>query len=131
MKKSMVVSFPGGKRVEAQIGNLTVPTDQSPENGGTGTAPEPFLLFLASIATCAGIYALEFCRSRQIPTEGMFLSLSYEMDEKNQTCKRLDIDLKLPAGFPLEYRKAVTRVMNLCSVKKQILNPPDFVITTS
>ena len=127
----MLVSFPGGKRVEAQIGNLTVPTDQSPENGGTGTAPEPFMLFLASIATCAGIYALEFCRSRQILTEGMSLSLSYEMDEKNQTCNRLDIDLKLPAGFPREYRKVVTRVMNLCSVKKQILNPPEFVITTS
>jgi putative redox protein len=131
MKRTIEVSFPGGKRVDAQIDNLLVPTDQSVEKGGTGTAPEPFRLFLASIATCAGIYALEFCRARQIPTEGMSLTLSYEMDEKNQACDRLNIDLKLPASFPQEYRKAVIRVMNLCSVKKQILTPPEFVVTTS
>jgi len=131
MKKSIEVSFPGGKRVDARIDNLIVPTDQPIEKGGAGAAPEPFRLFLTSIATCAGIYALEFCLARQIPTEGMSLTLGYEMDEKNQACNRLDIDLKLPAGFPQEYRKAVIRVMNLCSVKKQILNPPEFVVATS
>ncbi len=131
MDKKITVSFIGGKRVDAQIGNLLVPTDQPVEKGGTGTAPEPYMLFLASIATCAGIYALEFCRTREIPTPGMSLSLSYEMDEKSQTCSRLNIDLKLPADFPPEYRKALIRVMNLCSVKKQILNPPEFIISTS
>ena len=131
MEKRVEVSFPGGKRVDAQIENMIAPTDQSVENGGAGTAPEPFQLFLASIATCAGIYALEFCLAREIPTEDMALTLSYEMDEKNQVCNRLNIDLKLPASFPVEYKKVVVRVMDLCSVKKQILNPPEFVITTS
>ncbi|MBW2050564.1 MAG: osmotically inducible protein OsmC, partial [Deltaproteobacteria bacterium] len=56
MKKARVeVSFPGGKRVDAQIGGFTIKTDQSRDNGGDESAPEPFQLFLASIATCAGI----------------------------------------------------------------------------
>lgn len=131
MKKRIEVSFPSGKRVDAHIENMTVPTDQPVANGGTGTAPEPFQLFLASIATCAGIYALEFCRTREIRTEGMVLILDYEMDEKNQVCRKLNIDLNLPAGFPEEYKKAVVRVMDLCSVKKNILNPPEFSITAS
>jgi len=131
MSGKIDVSFPGGKRVDARIGSMTVPTDQSVENGGAGTAPEPFQLFLASIATCAGIYALEFCRAREVPTEGMTLTMTYEMDEKNQVCERLNIDLKLPSDFPEKYKKAVVRVMDLCSVKKHILKPPEFVITTS
>ena len=131
MKKRIEVSFPGGKRVDARIGHMIVPTDQSFENGGTGTAAEPFQLFLASIATCVGIYVLEFCLAREISMEGMILSLSYDMDEKNQVCKRLNIDLTLPAGFPEEYKKPVVRVMDICSVKKYILNAPEFIITAS
>ncbi|MFH1123457.1 MAG: OsmC family protein [Pseudomonadota bacterium] len=131
MKKTIDVSFPAGKRVDAKIENMIVRTDQSVENGGTGTAPEPFQLFLASIASCAGIYSLEFCRAREVPTEGMTLTLTYEMDEKNQVCERLNIDLKLPASFPEKYKKAVVRVMGLCSVKKHILKPPEFLITAS
>jgi putative redox protein len=131
MEKKIDVSFPGGKRADAKIENMVVPTDQSVENGGTGTAPEPFQLFLASIATCAGIYALEFCRAREVPTEGMTLTLTYERDENNQVYERLNIDLKLPSSFPEKYKKAVLRVMDLCSVKKRILKPPEFVITAS
>jgi hypothetical protein len=33
-----------------------------------------------------------------------------------------------PPEFPEKYKKAVVRVMDLCSVKKQILNPPAFFI---
>lgn len=131
MKMAMDVSFPGGKRVDARIGNMLVPTDQSKENGGEGTAPEPFQLFLVSIATCAGIYALEFCKMREIETGGMLLTMSCEFDEKKHACERLNIDLKLPPGFPEKYKKAVVRSMDLCSVKRHILHPPEFFITTS
>lgn len=131
MSGKIDVSFPGGKRVDATIGDMTIHTDQTFENGGTGTAPEPFQLFLASIATCAGIYALEFCQAREIPSEGMTLSMSYEFDEKKQLVERLHIDLKAPPGFPERYKKAVVRVMDLCSVKKHIMNPPEFLLTAS
>jgi ribosomal protein S12 methylthiotransferase accessory factor len=131
MKKSIDVFFPGGKRVDAKIGDMIVRTDQSKESGGEETAPEPFQLFLASIATCAGIYALEFCRSRQITVEGMSLILSYEWDEKKHAVERLNIDLKLPAGFPEKYKRAVLKSMDLCTVKRHIVHPPEFIISAS
>jgi ribosomal protein S12 methylthiotransferase accessory factor len=127
----MEVFFPGGKRVDARIGDMIVRTDQSKENGGEGSAPEPFQLFLASIATCAGIYALEFCRSREIGSEGMSLSLSYEFDEKKHACERLNIDLHLPPGFPERYKRAILKSMDLCTVKRHIVHPPEFVLTAS
>src|ERR1035438_8052938 len=52
-----------------------VRTDQ-PRPHGEDSAPAPFDLFLASIATCMGFYALRFCQERGIATEGLGLSLA-------------------------------------------------------
>ena len=72
-RPSIMVTFPGGKRVDAQVGNFVIATDQPVSGGGGEAAPAPFDLFLASIATCAGIYALGFCQARGLPTEGLVL----------------------------------------------------------
>ena len=59
------MSFPGGRAVDARIGEHLVRTDQPEKYGGGGAAPPPFDLFLASIGTCAGFYALRFCQKRR------------------------------------------------------------------
>ena len=69
----IVVTFPGGSRVDAQVGQHVVKTDQPARGGGDDSAPAPFSLFLASIATCAGIYVLGFCKQRDLPTDGITL----------------------------------------------------------
>ena len=131
MKKIIDIHFPGGKRVDARMDGVLIPTDQTTERGGEGTAPAPFQLFLASIATLAGIYALEFCRARGISGEGMTLTMSYEWDDKKHAIETMHIEAKLPPGFPDQYKKAVVRAMDLCSVKKHIIHPPEFIITAN
>jgi len=131
MDKTIEVSFPGGKRVDGKIENMIIKTDQPVEEGGGGSAPEPFNLFLMSIATCAGIYALEFCQAREIETKDMALTMKCEFDSTGRVYQKLTIDLRLPAGFPDKYENAIVRTMDLCSVKKHILNPPEFEIKTS
>jgi len=129
MNRVVDVRLAGGKRVDAEINGMVIHTDQAVENGGESSAPEPFHLFVASIATCAAVYALEFCQAREIPTEGMGLTLTYEWNEKKQACERFNIDLRLPPDFPDKYKRAVIRVMDLCAVKRHIVNPPEFLIT--
>ena len=132
MKRSLVkVSFPGGTKIDAQIGEFIINTDQATANGGDESAPEPFQLFLASIATCAGIYALSFCQSRKMSVDGMSLSMECDWNEDKNRYSKMSIDLRLPEGFDEKYRKAVVRSMDLCSVKKHMMDPPEFEITTS
>lgn len=125
------VGFPGGKKVDAKAGKFVVHTDQAVASGGEGSAPEPFVLFLASIATCAGIYAVSFCQSRNIATDGMSLTMACEWNGETKRYDKFTIDLKLPQDFPDKYRNAVIRSMDLCSVKKHMIDPPEFEITTS
>lgn len=122
------VQFPGGKRVDVQAGDFLIKTDQSVQHGGDATAPEPFTLFLASMATCAGIYALGFCQKRELATDGLDLRMICERDEKGVMVTKMTLQLTLPKGFPEKYRDGVVRAMDLCTVKKHLTNAPEFVI---
>ncbi len=122
------ISFPGGKRVKAKIGEFEILTDQSKKSGGDASAPEPFDLFIASIATCAGIFALGFCQSRDISTEGMNLLMSCVRNEKKKMISRITLHLTLPSDFPEKYHSGIIRSMEQCTVKKHMLDAPEFVI---
>ncbi len=125
---TMIVRFPGGKRVSAEYGGFTVQTDQPVEGGGEGSAPQPFDLFLASIGTCAGIYVKGYCDARGLDTEGLRLEMQVERDADGRRVTRLAIEIHLPATFPEKHRDAVIRAADLCAVKKHILHPPAFEI---
>ena len=62
----MDITFPGGVRVDAHFNGFNVATDQPERNGGENKAPAPFDLFLASLGTCAGFFALRFCQKRNL-----------------------------------------------------------------
>jgi ribosomal protein S12 methylthiotransferase accessory factor len=122
------ISFPGGKRIDAQIGEFTIHTDQSEKSGGSASAPEPFDLFLASIATCAGIFAWNFCQARDIPTAGIDLRMDCARDEKKKLFTEMRLHLTLPEDFPEKYRSGIVRAMELCAVKRHIREAPQFII---
>ncbi|MBX7196756.1 MAG: OsmC family protein [Sandaracinaceae bacterium] len=127
MSSSIEVSFPGGLRVDAQLGNHVIRTDQPASGGGEDSAPAPFDLFLASIATCAGIYALGYCRARNLSTEGLKLTQEVvETDPATKLPKRVALTLTLPPGFPEHHRPAILRAINGCKVKKTIAQGLDF-----
>ena len=116
------VIFPGGKRVDAFVGNHVIHTDQPVAGGGEDSAPAPFDLFLASLATCAGIYVVGFCQARGIPTEDIRLVQHVERDA-------IRLEVVLPAGFPARYRDAVARAAESCAVKKVLARPPTITVT--
>lgn len=120
----MIVDFPGGARVDAHFGDFVIPTDQPPSGGGEGSAPTPFVTFLSTIGTCAGIYVLGFCRQRGIPTEGIRLVQRMSMDPMTRLVNAVQVTIELPAGFPEKYAEAVVRSAEQCAVKKHFENPP-------
>jgi ribosomal protein S12 methylthiotransferase accessory factor len=125
----MIVSFPGGKKVNADFDGMTVVTDQSVEDGGDESAPAPFDLFIASLATCAGIYVLGFCQKRDIPTDGIRLVQTLEKDAEKKI-HTISIRIEVPSDFPEKYHGALERVAAKCKVKKTMESPPAFEIKT-
>jgi putative redox protein len=124
------ISFPGGVAVDATLGGNTVHTDQ-PRPLGEGAAMSPFDLFLASIGTCMGFYALRFCQEREISTVGLALTLDSIRDEERKLVATLKIALRLPRDFPEKYVDAIRRSVEHCSVKRHLLEPPAFELSLS
>jgi ribosomal protein S12 methylthiotransferase accessory factor len=127
---NIAVSFPGGVAVEADVKGRKVRTDQ-PEPLGGDTAVSPFDLFLASIATCMGFYALRFCQERGFATEGLGLSLDPVRDAEKKRVSTIKVALALPPGFPGKYGDAIRRAVDQCAVKKHMVEPPAFELTIS
>lgn len=124
------ITFPGGKRVNAQVGDFVIPTDQPVYSGGDGKAPTPFSLFLAAIGTCAGVYVLSFCQQRDIPTENIRIRQRMVTNPETHMTERITLDIMLPEDFPARYANALVKAASLCAVKKHLENPPEFELRT-
>lgn len=122
----ILVDFPGGSRVDAHFAGFTVPTDQPP----IASAPSPFEVFLASIATCAGIYVLGFCQKRGLSTTGIQIIQRTHSNAATGMIEQIDIEIHVPPGFPQKYLDSLIRSAELCKVKKHLEQPPVFNVTT-
>lgn len=121
------LTFSGGKHVEATVRKHHIVTDQTLAHGGDDSAPEPFELFLASLATCAGLYVLGFCQRRGIPTDSITLVQHHEPDLYGQLI-HVELELRLPRAFPDKYRTAVVRAAEGCKVRKTLASPPEVTV---
>jgi ribosomal protein S12 methylthiotransferase accessory factor len=127
---AMEISFPGGKKVDALFKGFTIKTDQLERDGGESSAPTPTYMFLASLGTCAGIYALNFCQKRKIDTQKLKLVLDLKTNKKSHLVEKIRMTLTLPPEFPEKYTAAIIKAMNLCYVKKHLHEPPEFETIT-
>ncbi len=128
MDREIKISFPGGLRVDAEYKGFVIKTDQPVYSGGDGSAPAPFDLFLASIATCAGYYVLAFCNKREIPTEEAAVVMKTRRNPETKRIEKISIEIQLSPEFPEKYKKAVIKAVDGCAVKAHILNPPVFEV---
>lgn len=114
------VSFPGNKKVDVAFKNFEIKTDQSIKNGGDESAPEPFGVFLSSVAACAGIYAKSFCDTRSLPTDGMQLFMDVSFKKGQAYMEEITIRLQVHPDFPEKYIKPIIKAMEGCAVKNQL-----------
>ena len=128
--RNITVKFPGNKKVEAVFDGFSVITDQRLDHGGDQSAPSPFDLFFVSMATCAGISALDYCQKHHIPTEGLLISLRAHRHPVQPRYDRIVIELTPPAGLAARQLDAIISEIETCSLKRHILTPPSFEIVT-
>ena len=131
MSNEMIIRMQGKAQVIAEYRGIEIPTDQRPEAGGDGSAPEPFTLFLAAIGTCAGIYVMKFCQTRGIPTDGILIRERILPDPANPgRVGRVELMIEVPPEFPEKYHEALVRAADGCAVRKAIQNPFEISVST-
>ncbi|CCH50372.1 OsmC family protein [Pseudodesulfovibrio piezophilus] len=127
-QKVIDIVFKGNVKINAEIDGLSIATDQPTDKGGEGTAPNPFQLFLASLSTCAGFYAIKFCQTRELNHEGLGIRVLCDFADKGFKVEKMTYEITLPEGFPEKYRPALIRAVDQCTVKKHVCDCLDFEI---
>lgn len=120
------VTFPGGKRVDAEYKGFLMKTDQPVYAGGEGKAPAPFDLFLGSIATCVGFYVHAFCQSRGYRTDQISVSMQMQKSKERKMIDKISFKIQLPPEFPDKYTNAIIKSVDKCSVKAHMVDAPAF-----
>jgi putative redox protein len=127
----ITVSFKGGRKVAAKAGGYEIMTDQPAVEGGEGSAPSPYMLFLASLATCGSYFVLDFCLARGIDPDSVKMKMDYfwdkEMKEKGEPPK-FNFFIETDNSFDEKYLPALERAVSQCAVKKAIESVPVFAV---
>jgi putative redox protein len=114
------IVFEGGKKINAVVKGFTIKTDQDINSGGEGTAPDPFTVFLSSIAACAGFYTKTFCDQRRIPVDDINLRMETKYNPEMKMITGIQIGIHVPPDFPEKYDNALVNSVNLCTVRRHL-----------
>ena len=117
------ISYLDGVRFEAESRGHRVICDQPASIPGadTGMAPPEFLL--VSLGTCAGFYALQYLKTRSLPTEGLAVRVLAEKASQPVRLGSFRIEVTVP-GLDPRHHEGVLRAVKLCLVHNTLLHPP-------
>lgn len=115
-----------GHKVNVEFNGFAVTTDQPVSYGGGNTSPAPYMIFLSAIASCSGWFLLRFLETRNLPLDGIGLTMNTRVNSETKALEEIRFALTLPESFPEKYRNAVAMAMHQCAVTRTIMNPPRF-----
>jgi len=128
MSMETVVHFQGGVRFEAEARGHKVMCDQPAENGGgdTGMTPPEFLL--ASLGTCAGYYAVQYLKARQLSSEGLTVKVEAGKAAQPARMDNFRIVIEVPGLDEPRHRDGVIRAAKNCLIHNTMLHAPSIEI---
>jgi putative redox protein len=120
------VEYVAGDSFSVRLGHHELLVDQPVHAGGTDTGPTPTDLFVASLAACIAFYAERFLRRHDLKVEGLSVRAGFEMSQDRPArVTAIDLDVRLPDGFPEERRAALMAVVDHCTVHNSIRQAPE------
>ncbi len=102
--------------------------DQPPENGGNDTGMTPPELLLASLGSCAGFYAVQYLKTRNLATSGVEVSVTADKLKLPARLGNFNIHVTCPVSLTEEQTEGLMRSVHHCLVHNTLLSPPEIRI---
>jgi len=120
------VTHLGGMSFAAEVRGHRVVVDQPLKAGGGDSAPTPIELLTMSLGCCVAFYVQQFCRSRNLPYQGMSVevlpqSISGRID-------RFAVRIVMPDPLPPHEAEMLERVARSCPAHATLTHPAEIAI---
>jgi ribosomal protein S12 methylthiotransferase accessory factor len=94
---------------------------------GPGPLPAPPVLFLGSLAACAGIFAVDYLRTRGLLYTGLRVTAEAGHAEGPRRLADIHVRVWLPAAVEERHMAPLRRAVELCTLKNTLAQPPTVV----
>lgn len=108
----------------AEARGHTVICDQPQSNRGQDRGMTPPEFLLASLGTCAAYYALEYLRTRGLPTEGLRVQVDAEKATGPARLAKFAVEVTVPA-LEERHQQGIERAVKSCLVHHTLLGTPE------
>ncbi len=116
----ITTAYKGDMLFETTMGNHTIQIDVPAAMGGSDRGPTPPELFIASLGSCIGAFAANYCQNSGIDTRDMTVDFSFDKADDPVRLINLKATVNLPYGDCQRREKAILRVAEHCPVHETI-----------
>jgi len=118
-----IIRYTDGVKFETECRGIKVLCDQPRAGGGEDAGLSPPELLLASLGTCAGYYALQYLKTRSLPTDGLQVRVSAEKAVNPARLGSFRIEVTAPVDDE-RHREGLLRAIKSCLVHNTLLHQP-------
>lgn len=126
----VTAKFLGDVRFEVQARGHRVICDQPADDGGSDTGMTPPEFLLASLATCAGYYAAQYLKVRQLPGKDLKVRVSAEKAQQPARLGSFRIEVMAP-GLDERHQVGILRAAKSCLIHNTLLGQPSIEIVVN
>jgi putative redox protein len=102
--------------------------DQPAENGGEDAGMTPPELMLASLASCAAFYAVQYLKCRDLAETGVEVSVTADKLKQPARLGNFRIRVKCPVVLTEEQTEGLMRSVHHCLIHQTLLSVPEVKI---
>jgi putative redox protein len=105
-------------RHDIHIGQNSLASDLSVEEGGEGAGPGPHDLYDAALGACTALTVLWYAKRKNIPVEGIEVSVERDASQERAGIYRLSTALMLTGDLSARQREELLHAAEKCPVHK-------------
>jgi uncharacterized OsmC-like protein len=113
----------GNVQFEASARGHRVMCDQPSDNGGADQGMTPPEFLLASLGTCAGFYAAQYLKTRNLPAAGLEVTVHAEKVMQPARVGQFRIEVFVPNLDP-HHEAGILRAVKACLIHNTLLHAP-------
>jgi len=124
----VLVEHLGAVQFQIKARQHQIASDQPVENGGFDEGMTPPELFLASLGTCAGFYAVQYLKKHNLLREGTLVRASAEKAKDPARLDNFRIEVEVPEDLSDAHRIGMEKAVHHCLIHNTLLHQPKITI---
>ncbi len=129
--ESMSISWVNGVQLEVKVRDHCLLVDQPVQEGGNDEGSTPVEMFVASLGTCIGYFAVRFCQRHKLPMAGLKVFMEWGYAEQPHRIGSMTARVGLPTRLDTAMRERLQKVLEGCTVHNSITHAPEISIQLS